>query len=78
MARVLRLDYYALKRRAQAHPHNGRGTDGAKFVEFGAPECLLCKVCTIEFAGGTGRKVTLRLTSANEADVVAMSEAFGR
>jgi hypothetical protein len=73
---MLRLDYYGLKRRVVAGTDGERGSEAPKFVEIGAANPLLSAGCTIELADGTGRKMTVRVGSGREADLVGLANAF--
>jgi len=79
-ARLLRLDYYSLKKRVQAA--GGGPTVGTKaaptFVEFVSAEgSSVGPECTLEFEGGNGAKMRMQLRGGTVPDIGACLSAFG-
>lgn len=77
VARALRLDYYALKRRASAAAACSDGTS-AKFVEVCVGKAGLGMGCTLKLEDGTGRRMVVRMADRAGVDLVALSTAFWR
>ena len=73
VCRALRIDYYALKRRVQ-----GTGPAAAAFVEVISPIGSAATGDIVEVEDRRGRKMTLRLSSANRADTLALIQSFWR
>ncbi len=80
VARMLRLDYYTLKRRATAKPDSPTPvqTPSTKFVEIDFAPSPAMPGCTIELEDRSGTKMTMRLASGGVADLVTLAEAFWR
>jgi hypothetical protein len=90
IARALRLDYYDLKRRveggstpraevasrsgASSKPTNGT----SPFVAFEIPAIPASPSCSIELEDGRGSRVSVRLSSCEEVDLLALAQAFWR
>ena len=73
-ATVLRLDYYRLKRRAEAaddEPRMSRPT----FVEF-TPPVTAAKRCRLELDNGSGATLRVHLVGYDAADIEALSRGF--
>ena len=73
-ATVLRLDYYRLKRRAEAaddEPRMSRPT----FVEFTSP-VTVAKQCRFELDNGSGATLRVQLVGYDAADIEALSRGF--
>ena len=73
-ATVLRLDYYRLKRLAEAtagEPRASRPT----FVEFTSP-VTVAKRCRFEFDNGSGATMRVQLVGYDAADIAALSRGF--
>jgi len=79
VARVLRLDYYALKRRLSgAQPDRGASGASPAFVELGlVPSADLGVEYRVELSAPSGRKMTLAWRGDAGA-LVALAEAFWR
>lgn len=74
-ARALRLDYYALKKRAAAAARSGQRA--AEFVEIlpgGLP--TLRPECTIELEDAGGVKMRIHLAGGDLPDVAALARVF--
>ena len=73
VCRLLRVDYYSLKRRVQsARPAS------PKFVEVISPIGSASTGDVLEVEDRGGRKMTLRLSPDNRADTLALIQSFWR
>jgi hypothetical protein len=73
-ATVLRLDYYRLRKRAEAtagEPRASRPT----FVEFTSP-VTVAKRCRFELDNGSGATMRVHLVGYDAADIEALSRSF--
>ena len=77
-ARVLRLDYYSLKRRVEAATSCGRPDrrEGATFVELSAPVLGGSAECCLELEHPGGARMRVHLKGASAPDLVALSRSF--
>jgi hypothetical protein len=73
-AAALGLDYYRLKRRAEATPGDPRSC-GPAFVEVTSP-VLVGKHCRFELDNGSGATMRVQLVGYDAADVEALSRSF--
>ena len=73
-AAVLKLDYYALKKRREAANGQQQATE-ATFVELPTP-LAAAKQCTFELDDGTGATMRVQLAGYDAADVVALGRSF--
>ena len=79
VARALRLDYRALKRRVGGKGGRGEVLEAspAVFLELGLPSAGREGV-VVELASGDGAKLTARLPDTAGLDLVSLAEAFWR
>ena len=82
VARALRIDYGALKRRTTRRPQDGkRAGRTSEFVEL-APAPLIRRAqpfgMEVELWGADGAKLVLRLPAGERLDVETLAEAFWR
>jgi hypothetical protein len=73
-AAALGLDYYSLKKRAEAaaaQPHSSSPT----FVEL-TPPAMVGKQCRLELDNGSGATMRVHLVGYDAADVEALSRSF--
>jgi len=77
-ARVLRLDYPALKRRVQAAGgQRASGPEpGVAFVELVPPERLGVPECIVEWENAGGAKMRVHLKGVAVPDLTALSRSF--
>jgi hypothetical protein len=73
-AAALKLDYYSLKRQAEAAASESRSS-GPAFVEVPSPVAA-SKQCHIELSHGTGVSMRVQLIGYDTADVEALSRGF--
>jgi hypothetical protein len=80
-ARVLRVDYYALKKRvegkAAATASNvPGGPDGAAFLELPAAAWVGAGECTLELEDASGAKLRVHLKGFEAPDLAGLSRSF--
>ncbi len=73
-AAVLGLDYYGLKKRAEAAASESQAS-GPAFVELPTP-VLAGKQCLFELDNGTGASMCVQLTGYDAADVEALARGL--
>jgi hypothetical protein len=73
-AAVLGLDYYGLKKRAEAAASEAQASSTG-FVELPSP-VVVGKRCLVELDNGAGATMRVQLTSYDAADVEALSRGF--
>ena len=73
-ATVLGLDYYSLKKRAEAAASQPQSS-GPAFVELPSP-VLVGKQCRFELDNGAGATMRVQLVGYDAADVEALSRSF--
>ena len=71
---ALGLDYYSLKKRAEATAAPPRSSDPA-FLEL-TPPMLVAKQCRLELDNGSGATMRVQLVGYDAADVEALSRSF--
>jgi hypothetical protein len=71
-ATVLGLDYYSLKKQAEAAPPE---PSGPAFVEWPSP-VVVGKQCRLELDNGSGATMRVQLIGYDAADVEALSRSF--
>ena len=79
IARALRLDYYSLKRQADATPPavRAKSVDHPGFVEVAVvPASVPPAECVVELERADGARMRVRVSRSE--DMVALSEAFWR
>jgi hypothetical protein len=74
-AAALKLDYYTLKRRAEATVSEAR-LGGPAFVEVPSPAMVASKQCHFELSNGTGVTMRVQLMGYDAADLEALSRGF--
>jgi hypothetical protein len=72
-AAALKLDYYSLKRQAEAASESR--SSGPAFVEVPSPVAV-SKQCHVELSNGNGASMRVQLIGYDTADVEALSRAF--
>jgi hypothetical protein len=72
-AATLGLDYYSLKKRAEAAAPPR--SSGPAFLEL-TPPVLVARQCQIEFDNGSGATMRVQLVGYDAADVEALSRSF--
>ena len=79
-ARVLRLDYYSLKRRLEQRiAGRDQGTEGepaAAFVELAVPAAAAPRECTVELEDDAGAKMRIHLRGVETSDLAALCHSF--
>jgi len=80
-ARVLRVDYYSLKKRVEGAPAATAskvpaGAAGATFLELPAPVWPGCGQCTLELENASGAKMRVHLKGVEAPDLAALSRSF--
>jgi len=79
-ARVLRLDYYLLKKRLEGARVNAPPAEVTPtFFELVTPPVAnggRLSECTVEFDGGGGAKMRIQIKGADTADLIALSRTF--
>ena len=81
IARLLRLDYYTLRRRVTAAGEKARSSRARPpaFVELLAPEAAPSGECLVEFEAPSGARMRIQVRGAASApDLVALSHSFWR
>jgi hypothetical protein len=73
-AAALSLDYYSVKKRAEAAATPPR-PDGPAFVELTSP-VMVAKQCRFELDNGSGATMRVELVGYDAADVEALSRSF--
>ena len=76
VARALRLDYYALKRRVSGLPVSPTTRVSPSFVEVCLGEAGAASGGTVELEDGTGRKMKVTVAHGAGLDVAALTTAF--
>ena len=77
-ARILRLDYYGLKKRVEqetAAPCASDVVDGATFVELTPPLSSMSE-CLVELEDDSGAKMRIHLKGNTLPDLVALGRSF--
>ena len=77
-AKVLRVDYYALKKRVEgaAAGTASRLPAGTTFVELPAPVWPGCGECTLELEDAGGAKLRVHLKGFGAPDLAALGRSF--
>ena len=73
-AAALGLDYYSLKKRAEAAATPPQSS-GPAFVEL-TPPVLVAKQCRLELDNGSGATMRVQLVGYDAADIEALSRSF--
>jgi len=73
-ARALRLDYYSLKKRAEAAA-SGPQANGSAFVEL-PPPAMVGRQCLVELDNRAGASMRVQLLGYDAADVEALARSF--
>ena len=76
VARALRLNYYALKRRVSSVPPGPSKPTAPSFVAIGVPPSGSDSPSVLELEDGTGRKLTVTLGARAGLDLRALVAAF--
>jgi hypothetical protein len=72
-ARLLKLDYYSLKRRLDGA---SGPTESSTFVELPSSSLAIASECVIELEDTTGSRMRVHLKGPNLPDVLALSRSF--
>ena len=77
-AMVLRVDYYALKKRldAQTPPRRVGSAAALAFVELPPPSLATAGGCVIEFEKASGAKMRIELPGSQVPDLAALGRSF--
>ena len=77
-AMVLRVDYYALKKRldAQMPPRRVDSAAAPAFVELTPPSLATASGCVIEFENVSGAKMRIELRGSQVPDLAALGRSF--
>lgn len=76
VARALRLDYYALKRRASEAASAPRAEVSPNFVEVCVGKSVSDGGWTVELEDGTGRKMRVQMADRGGLDLAGLARAF--
>jgi hypothetical protein len=76
-ASVLRLDYYALKKRLEARNSDATSVPPA-FVELASPSPSASSECVVEWEDGAGASLRVHLRGGDVPDLVALGRSFWR
>lgn len=83
-ARVLRLDYYSLKKRLDARAASRAAASppdaavGSPFIELPPAAAPVAGECIVELEDGSGAKMRIQLKGAAPPDLAALSRSFWR
>ncbi len=72
-ARILKLDYYSLKKRADGASSLA---PSSTFVELPPPSLAIASECVIELEDATGSRMRVHVKGQNLPDVLALSRSF--
>lgn len=72
-ARVLKLDYYSLKKRVDEHSSL---SPSSAFVELSSSPLSTSKECVIEWEDARGSRMRVELKGQNAPDLLALSRSF--
>jgi hypothetical protein len=72
-ARVLKLDYYALKKRMNG---DSRLASSSTFVELPSSALSVSSDCVIEWEDATGARMRVHVKGSNPPDVLALGRSF--
>ncbi len=80
-AKVLRVDYYALKKRVEEEAAVGASSTpqrgaGATFIELAPPTQTGSCQCTLEFEDADGAKMRVHIEGVEPPDLAALSRSF--
>ena len=80
IARALRVEYYALKKRVEQEVAQTSGVPeagaGATFVELASPARVGPCECTLELENGSGAKMRVHLKGVEAPDLAALSRSL--
>jgi hypothetical protein len=80
ISKALRLDYTALKKRANAQNKKAipavKSQQPLKFIEVGIEKTSSIPECTIEMENSTGAKMKIHLSGRTDLDLYELSRAF--
>jgi hypothetical protein len=71
---ALGVDYYSLKKRAEAAAASERPSSGSAFVELPAPD-VIGKQCLFELSNAAGSTLRVQLVGYDTADVETLARA---
>ena len=74
-ANALRLDYYALRRRAGSSPSDAEPATGA-FMELSVPPPAPLRECLVEWEDSLGARMRLHMKGCDMPDLVALGRSF--
>jgi hypothetical protein len=75
-SRILRVEYYSLKKRLAAIPKGPKLDSAATFVEWPPPVPGGACDCTLELEDIAGAKMRVHLKAATPPDLAALSRSF--
>jgi hypothetical protein len=75
-ARILRLDYYTLKRHLEGSRETGPAPEAAQFVELTGPTAHGWAECCFELEHPGGARMRMEIKGAALPDLVALSRSF--
>ena len=75
-ARILRLDYYTLKRHLEGSGKMGPAPQAAQFVELTGPSAHGWAECRLELEHPGGARMRMEIKGSTLPDLVALSRSF--
>jgi len=79
-ARLLKLDYYSLKKHVDAQPASRKNTSRTSsqttFIELPPPPLTVVNECTIELEDASGASLRMHLKGSDFPDVLALGRSF--
>jgi len=79
-ARLLKLDYYSLKKHVDAQPASRKNTmqntSQPTFIELPSPPLTVVNECTIELEDASGASLRMHLKGSDFPDVLALGRSF--
>ena len=75
-ARILRLDYYTLKRHLESSGEMGPAPEAAQFVELTGPSAHGWTECRLELEDPEGARMRMEIKGSVLPDLVSLSRSF--